>query len=359
MRTDNHPRLRTILSVVGTRPELIQAAPVSRALAGRCREILLHTGQHYSAGLSGALVDELGVRVDRWLDVGSGSHADQTARTVLGVESAIAAERPDAVLLRGDTNSTLGAALAAAKALVPIVHTEAGARSFDRTMPEELNRLVVDRLAKVLCCSSEQGVANLAAEGIVTGVSVTGDVTVDAVCANAPSEPDAMAIAAGLGLARDAFALATLHRAANTDDAARLRGILTGLGRVGVPVILALHPRTAAAMAREGITAPPSVRVVEPLAYRTMLALLRLARVLLTDSGGLQKEAYVLGTPCVTLRDSTEWSETVTAGWNRLAGSDPERIVALARDFVPPSSRPTLYGDGDAASRIADAALAP
>jgi len=346
------------LSVVGTRPELIQAAPVSRALAGRCREILLHTGQHYSVGLSAALVEELQVRVDRWLDVGSGSHADQTARTVLGVESAIAAERPDVMLVRGDTNSTLGAALAASKALVPIVHTEAGARSFDRTMPEEINRLVVDRLASVLCCSSEQGVANLAAEGITQGVSVTGDVTVDAVRVNTPTEPDAVAIAAGLGLTRVAFALATLHRAANTDDPARLRGILTGLGRVGVPVVLALHPRTAEAMAREGVAAPPSVRVVEPLAYRTTLALLRLARVLLTDSGGLQKEAYVLGTPCVTLRDSTEWGETVTAGWNRLAGADPERIAALARDFVPPQSRSPLYGDGHAAARIADAALA-
>jgi UDP-N-acetylglucosamine 2-epimerase len=354
---DNHSVLRTILSVVGTRPELIQAAPVSRALAGRCREVVLHTGQHYSAGLSGALIDELQMRVDRWLEVGSGSHADQTARTLLGVETAIIEERPDAVLVRGDTNSTLGAALAAAKMGVPIVHTEAGARSFDRTMPEELNRLVVDRIATVLCCSSDQGVANLAAEGIKSGVRVTGDVTVDAVCANAPSESDAAAMAAELGLRRDAFALATLHRAANTDDPARLRGILSGLGRVGVPVLLALHPRTAAAMSREGITAPPSVRVVEPLAYRTMLALLSLARVLLTDSGGLQKEAYVLGTPCVTLRDSTEWTETITAGWNRLAGADPDSIASLGRDFARPSSRPPLYGDGHAASRIADAAL--
>jgi UDP-GlcNAc3NAcA epimerase len=349
--------LRTILSVVGTRPELIQAAPVSRALAGRCREVVLHTGQHYSTALSGDLIDELGVGVDRWLDVGSGSHAEQTARTLLGVESAIVAERPDIVLVRGDTNSTLGAALAAAKVGIPIVHTEAGARCFDRTMPEELNRLVVDRIATVLCCSSDQGVANLAAEGIKSGVRVTGDVTVDAVCANAPGESDAAAMAADLGLERDTFALATLHRAANTDDPARLRGIFTGLGRVGVPVVLALHPRTAEAMSREGITAPPGVRVVEPLAYRTMLALLRLARVLLTDSGGLQKEAYVLGTPCVTLRDTTEWTETVTAGWNRLAGADPDSIASLARDFAPPSSRPQLYGDGHAASRIADAVL--
>jgi UDP-GlcNAc3NAcA epimerase len=345
--------LRTILSVVGTRPELIQAAPVSRALAGRCREIVLHTGQHYSAGLSGDLIQELQVRVDRWLEVGSGSHADQTARTLLGMESAITEERPDAVLVRGDTNSTLGAALAAAKAGVPLVHTEAGARSFDRTMPEEINRLIVDRIATVLCCSSEQGVANLAAEGITSGVTVTGDVTVDAVCANAPSESVAAGIAAELGVKRGEFALATLHRAANTDDPIRLRGILSGLGRVDLPVILALHPRTAAAMTRAGVAAPPSVRVVEPLVYRTMLALLRLARVLLTDSGGLQKEAYVLGTPCVTLRESTEWTETVTAGWNRLAGAEPDGIVELARDFAPPASRPPLYGDGHAASRIA------
>jgi UDP-N-acetylglucosamine 2-epimerase len=172
-----------------------------------------------------------------------------------------------------------------------------------------------------------------------------------------PSEADAEAVAADLGLARGAFALATLHRAANTDDPMRLRGILAGLGGVGVPVILALHPRTAAAMSREGIVAPRSVRVSEPFAYRTMLALLRLARVLLTDSGGLQKEAYVLGTPCVTLRESTEWSETVTAGWNRLAGADAERIAALARDFAPPSTRAPLYGDGKAAFRIADALL--
>lgn len=350
--------MRSILSVVGTRPELIQAAPVSRALAGRCREIVLHTGQHYSAGLSGTLIEELGVRVNRALDVGSGSHAEQTARTLLGVEAAIAEERPDVVLVRGDTNSTLGAALAAAKAGVLVAHTEAGARSFDRTMPEELNRLVVDRVATVLCCSSDRGRENLEAEGILDGVRVTGDVTVDAVRANAPTDAQAAGTVAAYGLEPHRFAFATIHRAATTDDPERLRGVLAGLGRAGCPVLLALHPRTVAAMTRDGVAAPAGVRIVEPLAYRTTLALLRLARLCLTDSGGLQKEAYVLGTPCVTLRGSTEWTETVAAGWNRLADADPDRIAAAAAHFTPPASGPPLYGDGHAAERIADAVLA-
>lgn len=224
-------------------------------------------------------------------------------------------------------------------------------------MPEELNRLVVDRLATTLCCSSEQGRRNLLAEGIVDGVRVTGDVTVDAVRANAPTGADAAGALAEYGVEPRRFAFATVHRAANTDDPERLRGVLAGLGRAGCPVVLALHPRTAAAMARDGLAAPESVRVVAPLAYRTTLALLSLARLCLTDSGGIQKEAYILGTPCVTLRDSTEWTETVEAGWNRLTGADPARIAAASR-IVPPSDRPPLYGDGHAAERIADAVLA-
>jgi UDP-GlcNAc3NAcA epimerase len=261
------------------------------------------------------------------------------------------------VLVRGDTNSTLGAALAAAKAGLRLVHTEAGARSFDRTMPEELNRLVVDRLASALCCSSDQGRDNLRAEGITVGVRVTGDVTVDAVRANAPTDDEAAQAIAAYDLRPRSFAFATVHRAENTDDGARLRGVFAGLGRVGCPVVMALHPRTAAAMTREGVVAPPTVRIVEPLAYRTTLALLRFARLCLTDSGGLQKEAYIVGTPCVTLRDSTEWTETVAAGWNRLVGADPDRIAAAAEDLDPPRSRSPLYGDGHAAERIADVVL--
>ena len=350
--------MRTILSVIGTRPELVQSAPVSAALSGRCREIILHTGQHYSAEMSGSLLTELGVNVDRVLDVGSGSHAEQTARTLVGVERTIIEERPDAVLLRGDTNSTLGAAIAAAKIGVPIVHTEAGVRSFDLTMAEELNRLVVDRLATVRCCSSERGVRNLAREGIADGVSVTGDVTIDSVMANAPAEAEALAVAASFGVRPRDFSFATIHRAANTDDPARLRGIIAGLGRVPAPVILALHPRTAAAMAREGIVPLDNVRVAGPLPYRTTLALLGLALVCVTDSGGLQKEAYAVGTPCVTVRDSTEWVETISAGWNRLARPDPDSIAAAVAEAKRLPERPPLYGDGHAAQRIADAVLA-
>jgi len=259
------------------------------------------------------------------------------------------------VLVYGDTNSTLAAALAAAKRQTPIAHVEAGLRSFNGRMPEEINRVVADRLAALLFCPSRVAVDNLAAEGVTRGVHLVGDVmrdAIDAAAARAASREGALLDR--LGVARGGFVLATIHRADNTDDAERLTRIMCGLARSGLPVVLPIHPRTRAAIERAGVHPPDSIRIVDPLGYLDMIALERSARVVATDSGGVQKEAYWLGVPCVTLRDETEWVETVAAGWNRLAGSDPDAIARAIADSAPCADHPALYGDGRAAERIVE-----
>jgi UDP-N-acetylglucosamine 2-epimerase len=342
-----------VLSVVGARPQFIKASAVSRALRARHDEILVHTGQHYDDDMSALFFRELGVpEPDVHLGIGSGTHGEQTAGMICGLERAILDRHPDVVLVYGDTNSTLAGALAAAKLTVPVAHVEAGLRSFNRSMPEEINRVVADHLATWLFCPSARARENLIREGITTGVSVVGDVMADVLADTAGRVP--AGVLARYGVAPGHYLLATMHRSGNTDRPERLRRLFDALGRLAEPVVFPLHPRTKAACAAQGIATPANVRAIDPLGYLEMIALERCARMILTDSGGVQKEAYWLGVPCVTLREETEWIETVDAGWNRLAGDDPDRIVDAVRTFAPPSNRPPLYGDGFASGRIAE-----
>jgi UDP-N-acetylglucosamine 2-epimerase len=342
-----------ILTVVGARPQFIKAAAVSAALRVHHQELLLHTGQHYDEELSAQFFRELRLpEPDVELNVGSASHGEQTARMLTGIERAILDHAPDRVLVYGDTNSTLAGALAAAKLRVPIAHVEAGLRSFNRRMPEEVNRIVTDQLSDTLFCPSTIAAAHLAREGITNGVHVVGDVMADAVRAFAPSREHAAALVAKRELFPNRFFVATVHRAENTDDLDRLRRILCAFGRLEEPIVFPAHPRVSAAIERGGIPLPANARLLPPVGYVEMLALVCTARAVLTDSGGLQKEAYWLGVPCVTLRDETEWVETVGVGWNRLVGADVDRITGAVATLTKPAARPPLYGEGMAAERI-------
>jgi UDP-GlcNAc3NAcA epimerase len=343
-----------ILSVVGNRPQFIKSGPLSLALQNRAKEIVLHTGQHYDHELSQVFFDELGLAPPKHrLEAGSGSHAEQTARMLPGIEAAVVEEKPDILLVYGDTNSTLAGALAAAKLRVPVAHVEAGLRSFDRTMPEELNRVLVDRVAVLLFAPSETAVRNLAAEGITEGVHEVGDVMLDANLKLAPIARRRSRELEVAGVETGAYVLATVHREANTAQPA-LGGIVEALNALEEPVVFPLHPRTAAALEAHGLRLAGHVRVRPPAGYLDFSALASQARVVLTDSGGVQKEAYWYGVPCVTLRDTTEWVETVEAGWNRLAGADPRAILDAVREAAPAPEHPALYGDGHAADLIAD-----
>ncbi len=342
-----------IVSVVGARPEFIQSAPVSRALRPRHREILVHTGQHYDYRMSQTFFDELGIPApDYNLEVGSGAQGRQTGEMLARLEEVLLKERPDLVIVRGDTNSTVAGALAAAKLHIPVAHIEAGERSFDRRMPEEINRVITDSVSDLFFCASRAAARHLAAEGIVEGVTWTGDVMLDANLHNRPIARRNSEALARLGLAPQGYALVTVHRAGNTDDPGRLANIVAALNRAPEPVIFPVHPRTRQALDRLGAAFADQVRVIEPVGYFDMMVLEENARLIATDSGGVQREAYFFGVPCLTLRDETEWTETVEAGWNVLAGNDPDRIAALWRSHTPPAERPPLFGDGTAAEQI-------
>ena len=340
-----------VLSVVGARPQFIKAAPVSRVLRQKHEEVLVHTGQHYDDNMSEVFFRELEIpHPDINLSVGSGSHGTQTAEMLKGLEKVVIDARPDLVLVYGDTNSTLAGALAAAKLHVKLAHVEAGLRSFDRRMPEEVNRVLTDHVSDLLFCPTDSARANLEREGIEHGVHVVGDVMYDAFLHNSEMARAKSKTLERLGLLAGEFVLATVHRAENTDDQGRLQAILRGLAGSGRQVVLPIHPRTKAVL---GDDSWPSIRVIDPVGYLDMLALEDAAALIVTDSGGVQKEAYFMGKPCVTLRDSTEWTETVEAGWNVLVGSDPGRITEALRTFKPSGDRPALFGDGHAAEKIA------
>ncbi len=343
-----------ILSVVGNRPQFIKSGPLSLALRGRCEEVVLHTGQHYDRELSEIFFDELGLDPPAYrLESGSGTHAEQTARMLPGIERAVLEQRPDVVLVYGDTNSTLAGTLAAAKLGTPVAHVEAGLRSFDRTMPEELNRIVVDRLSALLLCPSEVAVANLAAEAITEGVHVVGDVMLDANLRLAPLAQERSQALAGAGVEPGSYLLLTLHREANVRPEPLAR-IAHALNEVTEPIVFPAHPRTLEALSANRIALAAHIRLVPPAGYIDFAALASQARLVLTDSGGVQKEAYWYGVPCVTLRTSTEWVETVESGWNRLVGADPDLILSAVREAAPQPAHPPLYGDGEASVRIAD-----
>jgi UDP-N-acetylglucosamine 2-epimerase len=348
-----------VLTVVGARPQFVKAGPVSRALRKRVTEVLVHTGQHYDDNMSKTFFDELEIpRPDHHLGVGSGPHGRQTALMLERIERVIEAEAPDLVLVYGDTNSTLAGALVAAKLNLPLGHVEAGLRSFNRAMPEEINRVAADHCSTLLFCPTATSMENLRREGITDGVSLTGDVMYDAALLygeKAERKSDALE---RLGLAPRGYVLATVHRAENTDDPSRLRGIVEALAACGRTVLFPVHPRTRAKLAASGLdralAAAPSVRAVDPVGYFDMVRLEKNAAAVLTDSGGVQKEAYFYRVPCVTLRNETEWVETVEDGWNRLAGADPAAVLAaLEASGSPPEPR-FSFGDGRAAEAVAD-----
>jgi UDP-GlcNAc3NAcA epimerase len=345
-----------IVSIVGARPQFIKSAAVSRKLRERCQEILVHTGQHYDYEMSGVFFDGLMLpQPDADLAIGSGSHGTQTGAMLKAVEDVLVAQRPDYVLIYGDTNSTLAGALAAAKLCVPVAHVEAGLRSFNRRMPEEINRITADHLSDLLLCPSNAAVVNLAAEGITRNVHLVGDVMLDVLnWAKQQTDGKRPAIMSRLGLASQPYVVATVHRSENTDEIGRLSSILRAFNSLNEPVVFPVHPRTRKKIAEMNFEPKAHVHLVEPLGYVDMVALVGGARLVLTDSGGLQKETYWLGVPCVTLREETEWVETVEAGWNVLAGSNSDKIVGAARTFSPPHMRPNLYGDGAAADKCVE-----
>jgi UDP-GlcNAc3NAcA epimerase len=341
-----------VLTVVGARPQFVKAAVVSTTLRRRHHEVLVHTGQHYDVDMSDRFFRELNLpSPDYELGVGSGSHAQQTARMLVGIEQAIQQERPEMVLVYGDTNSTLAGALAAAKLHVRVAHVEAGLRSFNRRMPEETNRIVTDHVSDLLFCPGDNASRNLAREGITRGVHVVGDVMAETLRQFASAAPD-QSVLDRLGLTSGSYVVATVHRAENTDDRQRLIAIMHALDEIDDEVIVPAHPRLREALNEIGWEAQTGVRVIDPVGYTEMIELQRHARVILTDSGGVQKEAYWLGVPCVTLRDETEWIETVEAGWNQLVGADTARIIAAAQRAVRTPDRPPLYGDGTAVDAI-------
>jgi UDP-N-acetylglucosamine 2-epimerase (non-hydrolysing)/UDP-GlcNAc3NAcA epimerase len=351
--------------VVGNRPQFVKAAAVSRHLRTSTEEILVHTGQHYDRELSEIFFEELDLPpLDHQLGVGSGSHAEQTAAILTRLEPLVEQIDPDVLLVYGDTNSTLGGALVAAKTPVALAHVEAGMRSFNRSMPEELNRVVADSLSELLLCSTEVAVRNLEKEGLGEGALLVGDVMADIALIFGPIADRRSSVLRRLRLEPRGFCVATAHRAGNVDDPERLRRLLEVLARAArvAPVVFSVHPRTLArleaAAALDGLE-PMGIRPIDPVGYLDMTAMVRAARAVVTDSGGLQKEAFLASVPCVTMREETEWVETVEAGWNCLVGLDPDAAAAALEELPRPGVRTSpaaeMYGGGKAGERVADA----
>jgi UDP-N-acetylglucosamine 2-epimerase len=344
-----------VASVVGTRPQFIKAAPVSREIRAHNEEVLVHTGQHYDENMSDAFFHVLEIPTpDYNLEVGSGSHATQTAEMMKGLESVFEKEKPDFVLVYGDTNSTVAGALTAAKTGLPLGHVEAGLRSYNRTMPEEINRVVTDHIATSVFCPTQTAVDNLAREGITRGVHLVGDVMYD-VALQMAQPARARDIVERLGLRAGGYLLTTIHRPSNADDKEVLAGIVEALVDCGRTVVFPVHPRTKKNLEAFGLwdELRSKVKVIDPVDYLDFLALLMKAAKVVTDSGGVQKEAYFFGVPCITLRDETEWIETVEDGWNALVGTETEDILHAIEHFNPSGTKSKSFGDGHAAERIA------
>lgn len=341
--------------MVGARPQFIKAAPVSREIRQHNEEVLIHTGQHYDENMSDVFFQVLEIPTpDYNLGVGSGSHAWQTAEMMKGLEEVFLKERPDFVLVYGDTNSTIAGALAAAKLGLSLGHVEAGLRSYNRTMPEEVNRVVTDHLSTVVFAPTPTAVENLAREGITRGVHMVGDVMYDVALQMAQPARE-RAAPKRHGLTAGEYLLATVHRPSNSDDKENLSAIVEALVDCGRPVVFPVHPRTKKNLEAFGLWEPLTkrVKVLPPVDYLDFLGLLIDAAKVVTDSGGVQKEAYFFGVPCITLRDETEWIETVEDGWNALVGTEAEDILHAIEHFNPSGTKSKSFGDGHAAERIA------
>jgi UDP-GlcNAc3NAcA epimerase len=344
-----------IFTVIGARPQFIKAAPISAAFASAgMDEKLIHTGQHFDPGMSDIFFEELGIPQPAWhLGLGGKSHGEMTGAMLTEIEKILLTDRPDWVLVYGDTNSTLAGALAAAKLHIPVAHVEAGLRSFNKKMPEEVNRICTDHISTLLFCPSEVSAHHLKNENITQGVHIVGDVMEDAFLSALGKVKANPAKYQNLIPQDTPYILMTIHRAENTNDLTRLQAILKGLEASPIPIIFPVHPRTVAVLKQHGLSLPPQIKTIEPVGYLEMVALLHHAQRVVTDSGGLQKEAYWAAKPCLTLRDETEWTETVKAGWNILAGADTQMIQQSLSSFSKPSEHPALYGEPGASVRIA------
>ncbi len=348
--------MKKVYSVVGARPQFVKAAVVAHAFARQTNveHHLIHTGQHFDENMSGVFFDELGIPPPlHQLEIGGLSHGAMTGRMLEHMEAIFMNDRPDVVIVYGDTNSTLAGALAAVKIHIPIAHVEAGLRSMNRAMPEEINRIATDHVSDLLFAPHAAAADQLMAEGIPDSkISIVGDVMFDASVTYSQATDNAPDVLAALGLQPNSYVLATVHRAENTDSRERLEGILTGFGLVGEPIVLPLHPRTRGKLAAFGLEVPSNLRLIEPVGFRAMLHLERHARCIVTDSGGVQKEAFFMRKPCVTLREETEWTELVRCGWNVLVGAKAQAIAAAIASATAPAAWPSLYGQGDASDKI-------
>ncbi|MFN5985004.1 MAG: non-hydrolyzing UDP-N-acetylglucosamine 2-epimerase [Fluviicola sp.] len=347
--------MKKIITIIGARPQFIKAAAVSAVFSKYFNELLVHTGQHYDANMSDVFFDELGIPKPTYhLNIGSGSHGEMTGKMLTEIEKVLIAEKPDFVLVYGDTNSTLAGALAASKLLIPVIHVEAGLRSFNKAMPEEQNRILTDHISDLLFVPTQTAVDNLKTEGIVKGVHQVGDVMYDGILHFTKLAKEKSTILDQLNLAEESFLLCTIHRAENTNDPERLKEICKGLSESGEQIVLPLHPRTQKFIADYGIQLGSNVRVIEPVGYLDMVRLESACKKIVTDSGGVQKEAFFLAKPCITMRDETEWVETVQNGWNVIVGADSEKIKDAITNFNPTNERKNYFGEGNASELMID-----
>ncbi len=345
-----------IISVVGARPQFIKLAPLSKQLSKNHNEIIIHTGQHYDARLSKVFFDLLNIPKPHYnLNIGSNTHGAQTGRMLEQIEKLLQRQKPKLVIVFGDTNSTLAGALAATKLHIPVAHIESGMRSFNKKMPEERNRILTDHISDLHFCSTKQSAQWLKDEGIVKNVFVVGDIMIDALANHVKRAEMQSTILKKLKLKPKQYALATIHRAENTDDGERLESILNGLKHSKKDILLPLHPRTKKFIKKHRLThllASKNIKHIPPVNYYDMLSLEQHARLIITDSGGMQKEAYFFKVPCVTLRDETEWVETIAHGWNTLVGANSKKIIQKIRSTHKPKKYTSIYGHGTAAKKI-------
>lgn len=343
-----------IVTILGARPQFIKAAAVSSVFSEHFEEILVHTGQHYDPNMSDVFFEELHIPKPKYhLEIGSGSHGVMTGAMLIKIEEVLETEKPDFVMVYGDTNSTLAGALAASKMLIPVIHVEAGLRSFNKAMPEEQNRILTDHISQLLFAPTQTAVKNLKHEGISSDVHLVGDVMYDGILYFSDIARQKSIILSTLGLSEKEYILWTVHRAENTNDPERLKSIVNGLNAVREKIVLPLHPRTKKCLQVYGIQLADHIQVIDPLGYLDMVMLESSAKKIVTDSGGIQKEAFFLGVPCITLREETEWVETVENGWNVLVGADEQKIVGAITGFNPHEERGNYFGKGNAAAEIA------
>lgn len=345
-----------IVTIVGARPQFIKAAAVSREIRKYFKEILVHTGQHYDRDMSQVFFDELKIpKPDYNLNIGSGSHGEQTGKMLVGIEEVLTKEKPDIVLIYGDTNSTLAGALAASKMHIPVTHVEAGLRSYNKEMPEEINRILSDHISEFLFCPTQTAVQNLKKENITKGVHNVGDVMLDAMLFNVKIAEEKSDILKRMGLSSKSYVLATIHRAENTDNRDRLKGIVNGFSLSNQKIVLPLHPRTRKILEKQNIKLGKNIIFCDPVGYLDMLVLEKNAKIIATDSGGIQKESYFMKVPCVTLRDETEWVETLEDNNNVLVGANMERISReIQSDKTFSKNSRNYFGTGKASKKIAD-----